>query len=104
MLYDYNEFLKKNSQQIRVPIRELHDVMCELSKEKDIPDEYYVISIVSVFIDWRIEKTQTRFKYKRSAQPVTEPSLTYKDGSSRDVIKQGNVVTKFTEEIPSAKY
>ena len=47
---------------------------------------------------------QTRFKYKRSAQPVTETALTYKDGSPRDVIKQGNVGTKFAEGTPSDKY
>ncbi len=81
----YNEFLKRISQQTSIPIRELHKAMCELSKEKDIPDEYIneysVANIVSAFTDWRIEKMQTRFKYKRSSQPVTETTLTYKDGS-----------------------
>ena len=78
----YNEFLKRISQQTSIPIRELHKAMCELSKEKDIPDEYIneysVANIVSAFTDWRIEKMQTRFKYKRSSQPVTETTLTYK--------------------------
>ena len=104
----YNEFLKRISQQTSIPIRELHKAMCEFSKEKDIPDEYIneysVANIVSAFTDWRIEKMQTRFKYKRSAQPVTETTLTYKDGSPRDVIKQGNVGTKFAEGTPSDKY
>ena len=104
----YNEFLKRISQQTSIPIRELHKAMCELSKEKDIPDEYIneysVANIVSAFTDWRIEKMQTRFKYKRSSQPVTETTLTYKDGSPRDVIKQGNVGTKFVEGTPSDKY
>ena len=104
----YNEFLKRISQQTSIPIKELHKAMCELSMEKDIPDEYIneysVANIVSAFTDWRIEKMQTRFKYKRSAQPVTETTLTYKDGSPRDVIKQGNVGTKFAEGTPSDKY
>lgn len=104
----YNEFLKRISQQTSIPIRELHKAMCELSKEKDIPDEYIneysVANIVSAFTDWRIEKMQMRFKYKRSAQPVTETALTYKDGSPRDVIKQGIVGTKFVEGTPSDKY
>ena len=104
----YNEFLKRISQQTSIPIRELHKAMCEFSKEKDIPDEYIneysVANIISAFTDWRIEKMQTRFKYKRSAQPVTETALTYKDGSPRDVIKQGNVGTKFAEGTPSDKY
>lgn len=104
----YNEFLKRISQQTSIPIREFHNAMCNLSKEKDILDEYIneysVANIVSAFTDWRIEKMQTRFKYKRSAQPVTETALTYKDGSPRDVIKQGNVGTKFAEGTPSDKY
>lgn len=104
----YNEFLKRISQQTSIPIRELHKAMCEFSKEKYIPDEYIneysVANMVSAFTDWRIEKMQTRFKYKRSAQTVTETALTYKDGSPRDVIKQGNVGTKFAEGTPSDKY
>lgn len=104
----YNEFLKRICQQTSIPITEIHKAMCELSKEKDIPEEYIneysVANIVSAFTDWRIEKMQTRFKYKRSAQPVTETALTYKDGTPRDVIKQGNVGTKFAEGTPSDKY
>lgn len=56
------------------------------------------------FADWRIEKMQTRFKYTRSNQPVTETALTYKDGTPREVIKQGNVGTMFVEGTPSDKY
>lgn len=104
----YNEFLKRISQQTSIPITEIHKAMCELSKEKDIPNEYIneysVANIVSAFKDWHIEKMQTRFKYTRSAQPVTETALTYKDGTPRDVIKQGNVGTKFAEGTPSDKY
>mgnify|MGYP000857088580 FL=1 len=104
----YNEFLKRISQQTSIPIKELHKAMCTLSNEKYIPDEYIneysVANIVSAFTDWRIEKMQTRFKYKRSEQPVTETALTYNDGSPRDVIKQGNVGTKFVEGTPSDKY
>lgn len=104
----YNEFLKRINQQTSIPIRELHNAMCELSKEKKIPDEYIneysLANIVSEFLDWRIKKLQTRFKYKTSSQPVTETALTNKDGSTREVIKQGIVGTKFVEGTPSDKY
>lgn len=82
--------------------------MCELAKEKNILNEYIneysVANIVSAFSDWRIEKMQTRFKYSRSSKSVTETALTYKDGTPRDVIKQGNVGTMFAEGTPSEKY
>lgn len=104
----YNEFLKRISVQTSIPIVELHRAMCEIADEKDIPadyiNEYSAANIVNAFVDWRIEKMQTRFKYSRSNQPVTETALTYKDGSPREVIKQGNVGTMFVEGTPSNKY
>lgn len=74
----YNEFLKRISRQTSIPIVEIHKAMCELASEKTngIPaehiNEYSVANIVAAFADWRIEKMQTRFKYTRSNQPVTE--------------------------------
>jgi len=104
----YNEFLKRISLQTSIPIYDIHEAMCQLSKEKEISNdfinEYSVANIVSAFTDWRIEKMQTRFKYSRSSQPVMETALTYKDGSPREVIKQGNVGTKFVKGTPSDKY
>lgn len=104
----YNEFLKRISHQTSIPIIEIHKAMCELAKEKEILDEhineYSAANIISAFTDWRIEKMQTRFKYKRSTQPVTETALTYKNGSPREVIKQGVVGTKFVSGTPSDKY
>lgn len=106
----YNDFLKRISQQTSIPIVEIHKAMCELANEKpngipaDHINEYSATNIVSAFADWRIEKMQTRFKYTRSNQPVTETALTYKDGTPREVIKQGNVGTMFVEGTPSDKY
>lgn len=106
----YNEFLKRISQQTSIPIVEIHKAMCDLANEKpngipaDHINEYSAANIVSAFADWRIEKMQTRFKYTRSNQPVTETALTYKDGTPREVIKQGNVGTMFVEGTPSDKY
>ena len=106
----YNDFLKRICQQTSIPIVEIHKAMCELANEKpngipaDYINEYSVANIVSAFADWRIEKMQTRFKYTRSNQPVTETALTYKDGTPREVIKQGNVGTMFAEGTPSNKY
>ncbi len=104
----YHEFLKRISQQTSIPITTIHKSMCELSKDKSIPDEYIneysVANIVSAFTDWRMKKLQTRFKYTRSSQSVTETALTYRDGTLRNVIKQGNVGTMFVEGTPSDKY
>ena len=106
----YSEFLIRINQQTSIPIVEIHKAMCALASEKpngipaDHINEYSAANIVSAFTDWRIQKLQTRFKYIRSNQPVTETSLTYKDGSPREVIKQGNIGTMFVEATPSDKY
>ncbi len=106
----YHDFLKRISQQTSIPITDLHTAMCELAKERPggIPEEfineYSATNIVKAFSDWRVEKTQTRFRYSRSAQPVAETALTYKDGTPKDVIKQGTVGTMFVEGTPSDKY
>lgn len=106
----YHEFLKRICRQTSIPIVELHKALCEFASEtgNGIPEEYineYTVSnIVNAFADWRMEKMQTRFKYSRSNQPVMETALTYKDGSPREVMKQGNVGTMFVEGTPSDKY
>ena len=104
----YNEFLKRISTQTSIPITVIHAAMCKLAESKRVVDdtinEYSAAQIVRKFADWKADKTQTRFRYSRSQQPVTETSLTYKDGSPREVIKQGTVGTMLAPGTPSAKY
>lgn len=104
----YNEFLKRINQQTSIPITTIHTALCKLAKEKEIlPEyinEYSATNIIRDFADWKIEKTQTRFRYSRSSQPVGETALTYSDGNPKEVIKQGNIGTMFMEGTPSEKY
>ncbi len=104
----YNEFIKRINNQTSIPITVIHDAMCKLAAEKTVlPEhinEYSVTNIIRSFKDWQIQETQTRFRYARSTQPVTETALTYKDGSPREIIKQGTVGTMFVEGTPSEKY
>ena len=62
---------------------------------ENIPDEYIneysAVNIVQSFADWRIENTQSRFRYSRSGQPVAETALTYRDGTPREFIKPGSI-------------
>lgn len=104
----YNEFLKRISVQTSVPITVLHSAIIELSKEKPIIaaniNEFTATNIVRAFVDWRIENTQGRFRYTRSALPVTETVLSYRDGTPREQIVQGKIGTKFVEGTPCEKY
>lgn len=104
----YNEFLKRISSQTSIPITVIHEAMCKLSDEKTILsehiNEYSATNIIRSFKDWQIQETQTRFRYTRSSQAVSETALTYKDGSPKEVIKQGTVGTMFVEGTPSDKY
>ena len=105
---NYNAFLKQICEQTSVPITILHSQMCLLSQEQTITpeliNEHTATQIVIKFRDWMIKNTQTRFRYVRSSQKVTETALTYKDGTPRDVVKQGIVGTMFVPGTPSKKY
>ncbi|MCR5083846.1 MAG: type III restriction-modification system endonuclease, partial [Parasporobacterium sp.] len=104
----YNEFLRRIGFQTSIPIKVIHGAMCKLAKQKeianDVINEYTVAQVVSKFKDWKIKNTQTRFRYSKSKQPVTETALTYKDGQPREVLKQGVVGTMLVPGTPSAKY
>lgn len=106
----YNEFLKRINRQTSIPITEMHKAMCDFVAENediDISDyinDTSVTNIVNAFSDWRINTLQTRFKYSKSNQIVSETALTYKDGTPKDVVKQGNIGTMFAEGTPSNKY
>lgn len=104
----YNDFLRRISQQTSIPIIVVHSAMCRLAESKEIKDdvvnEYSAAQIVSKFRDWKINHTQTRFRYAKSQQPVAETALTYKDGQPKEVIKQGVVGTMLVPGTPSAKY
>ena len=104
----YHEFLKRISSQTSIPITVIHNAMCKLALQREISDgvinEYSAAQIVSKFRDWKIRNTQTRFRYTKSKQPVTETALTYRGGQPREVIKQGIVGTMLAPGTPSAKY
>lgn len=104
----YNDFLRRISQQTSIPITVIHSSLCKLAATKKINDdeinEHSAAQIVSKFRDWKICHTQTRFRYAKSQQPVTETALTYKDGQPKEVIKQGVVGTMLAPGTPSAKY
>ena len=104
----YNEFIRRISTQTSIPITVIHNAMCKLAESRDIGNdvinEYSAAQIVGKFRDWKINNTQTRFRYAKSQQAVTETALTYKDGQPREVLKQGVVGTMLIPGTPSAKY
>ena len=104
----YNEFLRRISTQTSIPITVIHTAMCKLAESRDIRsdiiNEYSVAQIVGKFRDWKITNTQTRFRYTKSRQPVTETALTYKNGQPKEVIKQGIVGMMLVPGTPSSKY
>lgn len=104
----YNDFLRRISVQTSIPITMIHAAMCKLSESREIGsnviNEYSAAQIVSKFRDWKVKNTQTRFRYSKSQQPVTETSLTYKNGQPKEVIKQGVIGMMMVPGTPSAKY
>ncbi len=104
----YNDFLKRISQQTSVPIRILNNAMTKLSQKQKIDsshiNEYSAANIISSFKDWKTTSTQSRFRYAKSQQAISETVLTYADGTVREQIVQGKIGTKFVDGTPSDKY
>ena len=104
----YRDFLKRINTQTSIPITTIHSELKSLVNERIISEnsinEYSATQIIDKFKDWKIKNTQTRFRYARSSQPVVATALTYKDGTPRDIVKQGIVGTLFTDGTPSEKY
>lgn len=106
----YNTFLKTICSQTSIPIIDLHNAIRDFANDStnkfstDYINEYSAANIIAAFTDWRIERLQKRFRYSRSNQSVGATALSNNDGSPKEIIKQGNVGTKFITGIPSAKY
>jgi type III restriction enzyme len=105
----YNEFLKRITNATNIPIKVLHEALCEYVKRNGtINPEHINENSVSMFIqqfhDWRSNNLQGRFHYAKSNTPVGATALTYSDGSPREDIAQGRIGTKIAPGTPSEKY
>ena len=106
----YNTFLKTICNQTSIPIVDLHNAIRDFTDDStnkfstDYINEYSAANIIAAFADWRIKRLQKRFRYSRSNQPVGATALSNNDGSPKEIIKQGNVGTKFIYGMPSDKY
>ncbi len=104
----YNEFLIRISNQTNIPITLINKAMIRFSENNVIEDRFInessVANIIKGFKEWKSNNLQGRFNYRRTSLPVHPTSLTNKDGSVKDVIKQGRVGTKIVPGEATSKY
>jgi len=105
----YNEFLKRITQATNIPIKVLHEALCEYAKKNGTIDSKYINdNSVNMFIkqfhDWKCNNLQGRFHYAKSRSPIGETALSYADGSPREDIAQWRIGKKVDPETPSDKY
>jgi len=104
----YNKFLLMINESTSLPIRTIHHAIVQYSKEDKIEDrhfnEYSAMNFINNFEVWKNENLQGRFTYKKTNLPIHPTSLTYKDGTPKDIISQGRIGTKIIQGQAMEKY
>ena len=104
----YGVFLKRINKQTNLPIKILNEALISFNKSHPNIEmkfnEYSVANFVSRFSDWKIQKLEGQFTYKKTSLSLKATALTYADGSAKEEITQGRIGTKFVEGVPTDKY
>lgn len=92
----YNEFLKRINRATSVPIRTLHQAMCEGigSKEgfrQEMINDQSLARIISNITDWKITHSMGQFKYKQTTYDVKRTRLTDENGKLYEDIVQSYI-------------
>ena len=92
----YNEFLKRINRATSVPIRTLHQAMCEGigSKEgfrQEMINDQSLARIISNITDWKITHSMGQFKYKQTTYDVKRTRLTDENGKLYNDIVQSYI-------------
>lgn len=104
----YNKFLIMVSDSTSLPIKLIHESICEYSNHVVLKNkhfnEYSASNLIRNFNEWKIENLQGRFNYKKSRLPIHPTALTNKDGIPKESISQGRIGTKIMSGEPMEKY
>ena len=92
----YNDFLKRINRATSVPIRTLHQAMCEGigSKEgfrQEMINDQSLARIISNITDWKITHSMGQFKYKQTTYDVKRTRLTDENGKLYNDIVQSYI-------------
>lgn len=105
----YCDFLRRANRATSIPVTVLHEAIVAYSKLVDFSNDFINETSLTMFVnkfnDWRAEKLQGRFNYRKAADALTKLTvLTLSDGSPRDVVVQGLVGTHMDNGIVSEKF
>ena len=92
----YNEFLKRINRATSVPIRTLHQAMCEGigSKEgfrQEMINDQSLARIITNITNWKIDNSMNQFKYKQTKYDVKRTRLTDENGKLYNDIVQSYI-------------
>ena len=92
----YNEFLQRINRATSVPIRTLHQAMCEGAGTKgafkqEMINDQSLARIISNISNWKIRHSMSQFKYKQTTYDVKRTRLTDENGKLYDDIVQSYI-------------
>jgi len=105
----YQDFLRRANRATSIPVTTLHNAIVRYSQHapfsNDFINETSLTRLVNKFNEWRAEKLQGRFSYRKVANDFTKgTALTNADGSPKEVIAQGLIGTHMDNGIVSEKF
>jgi len=92
-----------------IPIGTLHKAMAAYCQKHGAVDAKYINensarAFGAEFQNWKVTALQGRFRYVKSGTLCGATTLTYADGTPREVIAQGRIGTRITPGTPGDKY
>ena len=104
----YNIFLKRINQATSIPIKILHESICEFAENNELKPELInestLSNLVGKFNEWLSEKLLGRFRYQQTNYTPRSTGLTNIDGSMKKEVVQGSIGIHLDKGNASERY
>lgn len=105
----YNEFLKRANKGTAIPIKMIHNAICEYSKSHNgfknhLINDLTLSQFIGRFRDWKIKHLGGCISYKQANYRTKTTALTNADGTVRDEVVMGRLGKKTDNSQTPAEY
>ena len=105
----YNEFLKRVSRNTNIPIKMLHNAICQAAKDgckitNEMFNDSSLTKLTVAVDDWKCKNLTGFVRYKQANYTAKETKLTNADGSVKEDVVQAFIGNKMVSGEPPKKY
>jgi len=107
--YAYNDFLTRSTKQTNIPIKILHNAICQaVDNGCQITNEMFnedsMARLIAAVDDWKCNELLSSVRYKQANYEAKETKLTNADGSVKKEVVQAYIGNKIVPGTPPEKY